>query len=159
MEKILDYIGFFGPHILFILNLFVLWKQFIQYNDYYLYGYVLFLFINKFINKLIKSIIKEPRPNGGKNIMDFEDKFYKGIEQYGMPSGHVQSSFFSLTYLYLVKKSSLLLMIELFITSLTFYQRWKYKRHTILQLCIGTIIGILLGYISFEIVKIYLKTQ
>ena len=159
MENIVDYVGFFGPHILFITSLFILWKQFIQYTDYYLYGYVFFLFVNKFINKLVKLLIKEPRPKGGKNIIDNEDRFYKGIEQYGMPSGHVQSCFFSLTYLYLVKKSPLLLMIELFITSLTFYQRWNYKRHTILQLCVGSIIGILFGYISFTIVKMYLKTQ
>lgn len=158
MEKIIDYIGFFGPHILFITSLFVLWKQFIQYNDTFLYGYIFFLFISKFINKLLKIIIKDPRPNGGKNIIDNEDRFYKGIEQYGMPSGHVQSCFFSLTYLYLVKKSPLLLMIELFITSLTFYQRWKYKRHTLLQLSIGSIIGLILGYISFTIVKSYLKS-
>ena len=158
MEKIIDYIGFFGPHILFITGLFVLWKQFIQYNDTFLYGYIFFLFISKFINKLLKIIIKDPRPNGGKNIIDNEDRFYKGIEQYGMPSGHVQSCFFSLTYLYLVKKSHLLLMIELFITSLTFYQRWKYKRHTLLQLSIGSIIGLILGYISFTIVKSYLKS-
>ena len=158
MEKIIDYIGFFGPHILFITSLFVLWKQFIQYNDTFLYGYIFFLFISKFINKLLKIIIKEPRPDGGKNIIDNEDRFYKGIEQYGMPSGHVQSCFFSLTYLYLVKKSPLLLMIELFITSLTFYQRWKYKRHTLLQLSIGSIIGLILGYISFTIVKSYLKS-
>lgn len=158
MEKIIDYIGFFGPHILFITSLFVLWKQFIQYNDTFLYGYIFFLFISKFINKLLKIIIKDPRPDGGKNIIDNEDRFYKGIEQYGMPSGHVQSCFFSLTYLYLVKKSPLLLMIELFITSLTFYQRWKYKRHTLLQLSIGSIIGLILGYISFTIVKSYLKS-
>jgi membrane-associated phospholipid phosphatase len=116
----------------------------------------LFLLVNKFINTLIKLIIKEPRPNGGKNIMEFEDKFYKGIEKYGMPSGHVQSCFFSLTYLYLVKKSPLILMIELFITSLTFYQRWKYRQHTVEQLIVGSTMGGCFAYLSYYVTKQWL---
>jgi membrane-associated phospholipid phosphatase len=159
MEKILDAVGFFGPYIIFITNLFILWNRFIRYKDNYLYGYVFFQFVNKFINKIVKSIIKEPRPKGGKNIMDFEENFYKGTEQYGMPSGHLQSCFFSMTYVYLVKNSPSLLMMELFITSLTFYQRWKYNRHTVLQLLFGSLIGLLVGYVSFTIVKKYSETQ
>lgn len=154
MEKIVDMIGFFGPQILITISVISLWK----YNLHF-YGYLVFLMINKMINKILKQIIKQPRPKDGKSIIENEDRFYKGIEQFGMPSGHIQSCFYSLTYLYLVKQSPTITIIELFITSLTFYQRWKYNRHTIQQLCVGSFVGILLGYLSFIIVNRYLRTQ
>jgi len=154
MEKIVDQIGFFGPQILFIISVISLWKQ-----QAHFYGYLVFLMINKIINKILKLLIKQPRPNHGKSIIENEDRFYVGIEQYGMPSGHMQSCFYSLTYLYLVKQSPTITIVEMFITSLTFYQRWKYNRHTIEQLCVGSVVGILVGYLSFIIVNRYLRTQ
>ena len=75
-----------------------------------------------------------------------------------MPSGHAQSSMFSLTYLYLVKQSPSWLLIELFIAILTLYQRWNYRRHTIQQLFVGSVVGIVFAYISFVISKRYLRT-
>lgn len=154
MEKIIDSIGFFGPQILFIISLISLWKQ-----QVYLYGYLVFLLINKIINNVLKRIIQQPRPNNGRNIMKIEEDFYNGTEKYGMPSGHIQSCFYSLTYLYLVKQIPTITILELFITSLTFYQRWKYNRHTIQQLCVGSVVGIVFGYLSFIIVNRYLRTQ
>ena len=154
MENILDLVGFFGPQILFIISIIVLWKQ-----QLYLYGYLVFLLINKIINNLLKRIIKQQRPNNGRSIMKIEDNFYNGTEKYGMPSGHVQSCFYSLTYLYLVKQTPIIIIFELFITSLTFYQRWKYNRHTIEQLCVGSLLGSIIGYLSFIIVNIYGRSQ
>ena len=59
-----------------------------------------------------------------------------------MPSGHGQSVGFSTAFLFLGQSSSYLLIIALFISCLTFIQRYKYRRHTIVELCIGFIIGI-----------------
>lgn len=152
--KLLDTIGFFGPFILLCIGILLLWKQ-----SKYFYGYVLFYVINTFINKLLKMAVREPRPKDGKNIMDFEKNIYEGIEEYGMPSGHAQSSFYSITYLYLVKENPLWLIVELFIASLTIYQRWKYNRHTAQQLMIGSLVGALVGWMSVTIINKYLLTQ
>jgi len=152
--KIIDTIGFFGPTILLCMGIIVLWKQ-----SKYFYGYVLFYVINTLINKLLKRAIREPRPKDGKNIMDFEKNIYEGIEEYGMPSGHAQSCFYSLTYLYLVKENPIWLIMELFIASLTIYQRWSYNRHTAKQLLVGSIVGVVVGWTSVTIINKYLTTQ
>jgi 4-hydroxybenzoate polyprenyltransferase len=61
------------------------------------------------------------------------------------------------TFLYLVKESPTWLLIGLFIAGLTVYQRLKYKRHTIEQLCVGAILGIMIAYGGFYITKKYLQ--
>jgi membrane-associated phospholipid phosphatase len=152
--KLLDTIGFFGPFIILCIGIISLWKQ-----SKYLYGYLLFYVINTFINKFIKLIVREPRPKDGKNIMEFEKTLYEGIEEYGMPSGHAQSCFYSMTYLYLVKENPLWLIVELFIASLTIYQRWSYHRHTAQQLMVGSLVGIFIGWVSVTIINKYLITQ
>ena len=151
MDKILDTVGFFGPLINFCISFVCLWDK-----KKYFWFYLVFYFINSFINRLFKIIIREPRPIGGKSLISIEK--YDGIEKYGMPSGHAQSSMFSLTYLYLVKQSPIWLLIELFIAMLTLYQRWNYRRHTIQQLFVGSIVGIVFAYISFVVSKRYLRT-
>lgn len=152
--KIVDTIGFFGPHILLCIGIILLWKQ-----SKYFYGYLLFYMINTFINKLLKMVIREPRPKDGKNIMGFEKNVYEGIEEYGMPSGHAQSCFYSMSYLYLVKENPIWLIVNLFIASLTIYQRWSYNRHTAQQLIFGSLVGVVLGWASVTIVNKYLTTQ
>jgi membrane-associated phospholipid phosphatase len=101
--NIIDIIGISGPLILFIISVIYLWKQ------KYIYGYLLFYIINSFINNLLKISIKEPRPTNNIN------EKYTEIHKYGMPSYHAQSVVFSLVYLYLVNKSTFLLIIEIFI--------------------------------------------
>jgi membrane-associated phospholipid phosphatase len=66
-----------------------------------------------------------------------------------MPSGHAQSSFFSNVYLWLVTGSMGYFLSGLFIASITVYQRWRDKRHTIQQLALGAIVGTLFAYGSY----------
>lgn len=73
-----------------------------------------------------------------------------------MPSGHAQMTFFLTTYLYLVKKSFLLFIFELFLSVLALYQRLKYNRHTVKQLFTGSVLGIIIAYLSVKITNIYL---
>ena len=70
-----------------------------------------------------------------------------------MPSGHAQSVSFSLIYLYLVQKSIWLLILNTIILLLTVIQRWNYRKHTIEQLLIGTMVGIICAISSYYIVK------
>ena len=114
----------------------------------------MFFIGNTILNKVLKIIIKQKRPGDGLKIMNEE---YSGVEIYGMPSGHAQSSFFSISFLYLVKGSPSWLIVGLFISALTIYQRWKYRQHTVEQLFAGSVIGIGFSYISYYVTKQWLS--
>ena len=146
---VFEVLGFYSVYINFVIGFINLLNQ-----PKYLSSYLVFTIINVIINKILKNEIREPRPINGKNITD--DENYEGIEKYGMPSGHAQLTFFLTTYLYLVKNSIYILLFELFITILGLYQRWKYNRHTINQLFIGSILGIIIAYLSVDITNRFL---
>jgi membrane-associated phospholipid phosphatase len=144
-NSILDYIGFFGPIIVIIISITKLWNQ-----PQYLIGYVCFEIINSIINSVLKSLIRQERPVGGRSIINEK---YTGANIYGMPSSHTQNVAFSTVFLYLVKGSPTYLILESFILALTFYQRWKYKRHTVEQLIAGVGVGTLIAYLGFYMTK------
>lgn len=152
MEKIIDRIGFYGPTINFIIGFISLLKQ-----PKYLSGYLVFTGINYILNGVFKTTFKEARPSGGIPLYHGENEYYIR-DKYGMPSGHTQSVFFALTYLYLVKHSIYSLIIELCVAMITCYQRWKYRRHTISQIIVGSLIGILFGGLSFSLTKKYIES-
>lgn len=147
--KWLDTIGFLGPFILLGIGIWQLW-----YNRIYWFAYLVIFSMNSVINKVAKSILKQPRPHDGESIMN---ENYAGEEIYGMPSGHAQSVFSSLTFLYLVKGSPAWLFGELFIAGLTVYQRWKYRRHTVEQLGVGSVLGVVVAYVGYYVTKQYLQ--
>jgi membrane-associated phospholipid phosphatase len=149
MEKITDSIGFYGPLINFIITTVNIWKQ-----PLYLAGYIVTSFVNVIINRVLKMTIKQERPSHSKKLVAWEH--YTGAEQYGMPSLHAQSVFFSMTYLYLVKRHVYWTLIECFVAIMTFYQRWKYRNHTLNQLVVGSILGSTIAYISHMIIRQYL---
>lgn len=135
-----------GPIILFFINIISLGNQ----KRYLLY-YILFYFVNDILNGILKGIIKQPRPIGYQNYYE-SGSIYKGVHlNYGMPSGHSQSSLFSLVFLWLVTKSPFLLIIESIICLFTLYQRWKNKKHSIEQLFVGGIIGSLMAYLTYMV--------
>lgn len=138
-------IGFYGPLILLVLNIFYLKDQY-----YVLMVYLIGWIINIGINKCLKVLFRENRPKGNRVSFDMEPE-----EKYGMPSGHAQSVFFSLTFLFLVNGSYILLYISLFIAALTIYQRWFDKAHSIVQLFVGSIVGAIFawGYIQQLLMK------
>jgi membrane-associated phospholipid phosphatase len=123
--KIVDTIGYFGPHINFIITIILLWKQ-----NKYLYGYLIFYIISVFINILLKSLIREPRPTDGKNIMDFEKNAYEGIQEFGMPSGHAQSVLYSTIFIYYVLRDVKITAFYVILSLFTIFQRVQ-----ILQIC------------------------
>ena len=147
--KLVDYIGFFGPFILFCISL---WK--LSTRVPFLYGYVGLFLGSTLINKLLKILFKQPRPDGRRTIVD---EPYQGADAYGMPSGHAQSVCFSATYLYLTTKDLLWLALELCVVSLTVLQRWKYKNHSIEQLAVGSLVGTFLGYYGYQLMNTWIK--
>ena len=148
----LDLVGLFGPIILFLVSIWQLWG-----NGIYLTASILIFGVNFLINKTLKLWIKQPRPVGGQRMITSET--YSGIEQYGMPSGHSQSVVCSLIFLYLVKHSALWLIGGMCIVSLTIYQRWKYRQHSIEQLSVGAVIGFLVAYVGYTITTMGITGQ
>lgn len=147
----LDQIGFFGPFILMFINIYNLLSQ-----PYYLIGYLVSLLMNSGVNKILKGIIKEPRPDNSIDITNIE--VHNGADIYGMPSGHSQSVSFSTVFIYLVQKSEWLLLFNTIILVLTILQRWNYRKHTIGQLLVGSIVGALVGSISYLTIKKIIET-
>jgi membrane-associated phospholipid phosphatase len=146
MIRQIDLIGFYGPLIVGLINCVYLWRRKII-----LITYVLFFMVNIFINGVLKNIIQEPRPTGQVYLNEYDIVPNTAPSKYGMPSGHAQAMGYSITFLYLVAKSPALLIINVFIGSLTVYQRFKYRRHTISQLVIGLVMGSLVAIISHKL--------
>jgi membrane-associated phospholipid phosphatase len=149
---IIDGIGFYAPYLLFLTTILYSWTR-----KVYLMGYLVFFTANTLLNKLLKLTFREHRPTDYQIFADFEKT--TGEEIFGMPSGHAQSVSFSIIFLYLLTNSMTLFLITTFIGSICIYQRWKYRRHTIKQLVIGTFIGAIFGRIAYYLITKHLKTK
>jgi membrane-associated phospholipid phosphatase len=150
---IFDYIGHYGPPILFAVTFYYLFNRHI-YVFVFLFGSL----INSLLNMLLKRVFREPRPNHPLLFIDSND--LTGNNYYGLPSGHAQSVMFSLTFIYLTKNTDSNFIMTFYTMSciavLTLYQRWKYNRHTIKQLLVGSVIGFFFAWTLVFITKTYL---
>jgi membrane-associated phospholipid phosphatase len=147
---VFDYIGFKGPIITTTLTFVSLLNR-----PPYLLSFVIGSVLNYYLILLLKVLIKEPRPSHP--VAFIEDDIYKGAVLYGMPSGHAQISFFSITFLYLTKHHFSLFLLSLFIGCLTLYQRWKFRRHSVEQLAVGTVSGTVFAYLTYWMTTNYLQ--
>lgn len=147
----IDQIGFYGPLIIALMNIIFLWSR-----NIYLISYVLYLGVNALVNRVMKNIIQSPRPTGQIFISKHDNDI---TSDYGMPSGHAQSVGYSITFMYLVVYSPVILYISTFIGAITIYQRYSYKRHTIFQLISGLIIGSIVGMVSYTITHILVTNK
>jgi len=136
---IIDAIGYYGPVILFALTFNYLIKR-----PPYLMVFTLGSIANTCLNRALKSAWREPRPRGQIAFIDHDRLI--GTEQYGLPSGHAQASFFALAFLFFSNGPQAVLYTMSLLCALTLYQRWKYRRHSIKQLAIGSLIGSLFAY-------------
>lgn len=145
---ILDWIGYQGPYLLLGVSSFLLWNK-PNYLGFYWSGWVL----NAFLNILLKVIIREPRPSEDLHIFNAEKEQLKriGYDRYGMPSGHAQMAFYSVSFLYFVFNSPFSLMCSVLLSIITNYQRIKYKNHTISQVVVGSLVGFAFGYLFYMI--------
>uniref|UniRef100_A0A6C0B3Y7 Phosphatidic acid phosphatase type 2/haloperoxidase domain-containing protein n=1 Tax=viral metagenome TaxID=1070528 RepID=A0A6C0B3Y7_9ZZZZ len=154
--QIVDQIGNQGPLITFLITSFFLLQQ-----KKYLIAYLVFSFVNHYSNPVLKMLFKEPRPNMRvSKDPDLDGRIKElGDDKYGMPSYHAQTTFFSTAFLYLVQKDPYVLLAEFTICCITWYQRIKYGRHSVAQLLAGSIIGLTMAYVSYNLTKHYLRTQ
>jgi len=149
MEIILDGIGFFGPIILFISSLSKL-----MFLPAYLYVYLSLSVVNLLINRWLKITIQEQRPQGSRSFIGEQ---YERTEEFGMPSHHSQSVFFSLVFNYLARPNMFEFVMELFVCILTVLQRYKYKNHNWKQLIAGSVLGAMVAWIGASFIKSQLE--
>jgi len=145
----IDTLGYIGPWLLFIIiMIYNLWLP-LKYNLIY----ILFILINSYTNNVIKQYIQEPRPTNEKHIFNFEKNKYKekNPQVYGMPSGHSQISWFIVIFILFVLENIYLFLFALCITLNTMRQRYDYNNHTKGQIFAGSLMGIIIGYISYII--------
>jgi membrane-associated phospholipid phosphatase len=156
VKKMFSSFGNNGPIILFVLSVFLL-----RNKENLLYYYIIFLVLGEIFNTIIKSLIQQPRPSIDKKTFDL---MMKNKERYitrngfpynifGMPSGHSQMVMYSTIYIYFVFHNIKLTLLYLFVSFITLTQRIVDTHHTVLQVIIGAILGLILGYFTFLIVK------
>jgi dolichyldiphosphatase len=154
MNYILNYIGLLAPVILLLLTIVFLFdKQ--TYMLFFIGGFIL----NNLFNILLKSIIKDPRPNNDKLLIEILTANGKRLDfdKYGMPSGHAQMCGFALSYITLTLNNPYVTGLYLLITIISLIQRYKNNNHTLLQLIIGLLLGLIIGYLFYHITNKYIK--
>jgi membrane-associated phospholipid phosphatase len=149
IENAIWTIGYNVPIIAFFLAIWKLW-----YLRPEFYWFIVGFAGNEMANVYLKMWIKEPRPKDPVKFIDHNH--LKGAHEYGMPSGHAQIVSFAVTFLILTKRPLWLILPSLFIFSLTLIQRWKYRRHTVEQLIVGSCIGSIFSYSCFYLTESYL---
>jgi membrane-associated phospholipid phosphatase len=155
MENLVDGIGFYGPKLLVMIDVFFLSDQLL-----YLFAYLIFRVVNSIVNKYLKLFFREHRPKNQIHYTIFDKPSFRGeTSHYGMPSGHAQHSFYSISFLYLATNSKFALFLSIFIAACSGYQRWKYNKHSLTQLLVGTMIGIIMGYVAYYTVEKYMNEE
>ena len=144
----LNFIGFFGPQILFFVSLVALYPQ-----KRFMIVYVIAMIFNSLVNFGLKGIIKQPRPEGDLTVFGKKHSPRILSDVYGMPSGHSQHVFLSTVYIYLVLKNNGLTLFYFLLSLLTLSQRVKYKNHTVIQVIVGSCIGAFVAYLAYEFAK------
>lgn len=155
--KLISTIGQNGPIILFALSVFLL-----RNKCNLLFYYIIFYVIGLILNIILKGIIQQPRPSIDKKTFDlmiknkerYISKYGVPYDIYGMPSGHSQSVLFSTIFIYFAFHNIKLTIIYLLISIITVSQRVIENHHTVLQVIVGSMIGLIIGYVSYEMAKI-----
>jgi membrane-associated phospholipid phosphatase len=149
----IDYIGLLAPGILFVITICLLNNK-PNYLKFFISGFIL----NNILNILLKICIKEPRPSNDRTTV--ETAIYNGervsFDKYGMPSGHAQNCGYCLAFITMVYNSPIITGIYIIISCLSMYQRYSFNNHTILQLLVGFIIGLFVGYVLYTITNKYI---
>ena len=157
IEKIFNYVGGYGPLILFFITVKLLWNT-SNLLAYYIYGF----FLDMILNTVLKAIFKQPRPLEdpelfklalkNENRFKFKDGFPYDI--FGMPSGHAESIFYSSIFIYLSLKNIKILIGYILFSLLVLYHRIYFNHHTFIQILLGSIVGI-----TFACLMYYMATQ
>jgi len=140
-------IGFFSEIILLIMVACLLYS-----HPPFFVVYLIASMVSILLNQVIKKWTKDPRPKNPHKFLASEH-FLQGKMAYGMPSGHAQSTFFSLVLYYLVVQpawNSPWLLTGMGICLLCLIERFVFRNHTAAQLVVGAFLGSAIAWIVYE---------
>ena len=155
MKELINHIGNSGSIILLLFSIILLYNK-----PTTLFFYCLGFLINSLLNIFLKLAIKQPRPSENERLfyLKLNNGYNIEFNKYGMPSGHAQSVLYSLVFIYFASNyNKKITLLYLLISLITCYQREEYMYHTIFQVFIGIIIGLLVGYLFYMLSKHKIK--
>ncbi|KAL7060939.1 hypothetical protein AAHC03_09808 [Spirometra sp. Aus1] len=124
--------------------------------------YVIGMLFNESLNYILKHTVKAPRPSVHPDHI---------VTGYGMPSNHSQFMFFMMSYLllfctcrlprqhYSTARLNSICIFALFLSCLTSYSRIYLGFHTLQQVCMGSVIGMIAGLFWFLLVHFILMPR
>lgn len=151
--RLLAYIGSFGPIVLFLVVL-----AFILSRGLSTTGVVLLLAwkpIGVALNSILKWMINEPRPKGSVHLNRVERLLDKGTK--GMPSGHAQLVGSEVAMTVCLRLPLWLRAYSVVQACVTLWQRYAYKKHTIMQLAAGLFVGVVYSAFYCSFLKDYVN--
>ena len=126
----------FNPFLLIILSNIILFDLYkIQLIMFYNVGYYLCITINK----KLKNIIKDRRP-----YWNYEKSLYN------MPSGHCMAVFYSIAY---IQYNPFHILVGI----TTIFNCIYYRYHTIDQIIVGSILGLVYGHYYLNFTRLFLN--
>jgi hypothetical protein len=139
----------YGNKLSFLLSIVFLYDK-----KTYLWFYIVGAVLNYVLNSILKLIFKQPRPDENMKLFRLEmiqqeTIDWREYQRYGMPSGHSQETSFSLIYVMMVLQNIKITALFLIITLFTMFQRIYTNRHSILQVFIGSVTGLAMGYLFY----------
>jgi len=117
-----------------------------------LWGYWIGSAINEAVVILLKRTIKQPRP-----VPITLDT--NAPEYYGMPSGHTQHTIFSVFYVLLMNPNYIWLLCMSLLSFVSIYERVYNKKHSIAQITVGGILGIIMAGTIYKLTKMYYASE
>ena len=160
-----DTVGQYGPGLIFIIAIYLLYKNPILVTTYTI-GYIL----NILFNFLLKGIFRLPRPNENMKKFEAELRLNKHItlNRFGMPSGHAQTMIYSLVFVSFallstknkvkgINTSQNWIALMVILSIITLAQRVHFLWHSFAQIFVGSIIGALVGYGFFYYSQIRIR--
>jgi len=156
MFAVFKKIGEYGPLILLLCSIFLLRNK---YN--LLFYYILFFGISIVLNIVLKGLIQQPRPSVDtktfqlmmKNKERYINKHGMPYDVFGMPSGHSQSVLFSTIFIYFCLRDVKVFFVYIVVSLITLFQRVINNHHSVMQVVVGSFVGILLGYVAYFMAK------
>ena len=151
-KSVFHVIGNWGPSFLGVITLFLLWQKSTLFF-YYIIGYIL----NCIVNIVLKGLIQQARPSDDGKLLKIALKngkksiFRDGIpyDIFGMPSGHAQCCFYTTFYIWFALKNMYLFLAFFIFSLIISFQRVFFNYHSILQIIVGSIVGVLLAYLFY----------
>lgn len=157
----LSNIGYYGPLNLLVIIFFMYYKTSKPIILYILT--IVWQLFSLLLNIILKITFKQKRPTQLTNSK--YNNIYHTIpntiynDKYGMPSGHAQSVMSQLTFIIFYFKNKYITALALIQTFITLWQRYYTNQHTINQLLIGSLIGIVVGLLFVYFININIITK